>query len=38
MKLLKLTALFSLMMLASNLLIGCGRRAKMERCKFVEIE
>ena len=38
MKLLSLKLTAAIAMLASNLLIGCGGQAKMERCKFVEIE
>ena len=33
-----LVPVFSISILASSLLISCGQQAKMERCKFVEIE
>ncbi|VEP17636.1 conserved hypothetical protein [Hyella patelloides LEGE 07179] len=38
MKLLPTVAIAFTTILASNLLVSCGGRAKMERCKFVEIE
>ena len=38
MKLASLNAIASIVVLASSLITGCGRQAKMERCKFVEIE
>ncbi|MGK7949581.1 MAG: hypothetical protein AB4368_12490 [Xenococcaceae cyanobacterium] len=38
MKSIKILAIASTVILASNLLTSCGGQAKMERCKFVEIE
>ena len=38
MKLLKPSAIIGVVILASNLLASCGGQAKMEQCKFVEIE
>ena len=38
MKILKSIAIAGVTILVSNLLAGCGGQAKMERCKFVEIE
>ena len=38
MKSIKILAIASTIILASNLLTSCGGQAKMERCKFVEIE
>ena len=38
MKLLPLKIIAITTILVSNPLIGCGKQAKMERCKFVEIE
>ena len=38
MKLFKTIAIAPSIILFSSLLVSCGRQAKMERCKFVEIE
>ena len=38
MKLLKPTAISAAVILTSSLLASCGGQAKMEQCKFVEIE